>query len=1700
MDSGLLQTPGRASPRAAPPDSSPAPAPQELDDQLHSRTHSSPASATSTPGPGDSGSPFAEITTSAFNSGGADLPPLHQTVPDSGPNRAATAPTDGGKDPNSSVHSVAFGSSTTRPFATPLKLLPPLKDIEPIVTPKSFGVAKDVPKASALVGNDEVGARRSPPILPEVDEDVEDAFDASANDTFAKAPEQGSGRGTAAASHLEAAAAFVGLEPSQFMLLGEDLVARLAQRAHAYQGVQSELSFFKLNQEHLNLVHAAKYDALHKKMTRLALLNDTLSAQNETLTEKMQQSGQTTAALSEQVTTLSQKVRDAENAQSRLQLAQEDEVRSRDDEIARLHAVEHKLTKSNVKLSQLVSQLTKDLSEEASAKFLLKLDLTKASNELAYTLKQKEWYAQQLKAVQDKYTELIKKHETEYLQSTSQHEALALQHEYVSAAKQELEARNKDLLLQHDSMGAKILKLEAGLKADRAKFAKELAANEEIAELRQIQLQEREERIKQLEQYADELKEQAGGSLGKMQRVLDEREETIAALEVKLKRTEDALGGELQKDADLPRVSASAEAILKSSSLCISLLALYTEFTMAKKEIVLERTQKEKLATQLQHFVAELESRKPAIANYRAQVQFYEKSLKEHVDKMEALRAVKTAADKECGRLRARLGAVEAEKAALKQLLQDLGRQLCYYLIHSNLKESHDAPLTASERRVIDQILAKSGAGDGAGDTDTDVLISERLVVFANVAELQKRNEELVAAVRQLGRELEHKDLQAVGLELAAVDEAKDAILTLQSELDSVTARLDAVTQECDMLRASGSLVGDTRGADVRALADTNAELMQRVKELDAAQHALQQKSETRVRELTEKLAAETGAGERLRAEVASAKHAAQLAESRLVHAQSVAESTQKMAEHVRSEVEFWKRQAAKQEEMLVAKSNALRDEEQRVGEVGGRLHDAQVEREQLSAAHDALRAEIERVRADKMQLGTFVASLQALLAEREASAQDLTSKLLQSLVNYQTLQERISEKDERIQVLSAQAELALKAQNLKLEQVGQLSQRMLEAKTQLGEKSTQVEQCRRDLEQCRRELERRKSRTSPDDAAVFDGASVLRLEYEDVKAALSDAEQQVHEFSGIARAAEDALQSAAASHAEYKTTMEQTVRALENDKQALAGSVGAKEADANALRDTIRVSEDRFRAELLQLQAQLQETAYKAQAYDDMKRDMERQLDAVAADLRNQVTLHSDLAQRCDAKAHEAEQLNEQVARQKDEMAAVQGAAAEAAEQLRRAREQKAAAEAVLGEKQAAHDEELQAAKARITDLECQYNLALNQVELQAKAAVSGADSGADDTDMRDELRQVVRFLRREKDSAGARAEQLAHDAQTLRTELDRVSFELATAKAQQARLETHKVNVDASAQEHARLMEQLDQLNLLRESNVTLRAQGQELQRRAEAAEAALRAKEQKSAAPASGNTAAVQEQEMRLVHEENERLRERLAGNEDYKQLMQRFENLKAEFKTKLQAHRNRNKELERQIEARDAEAQKAPETEKEMAMLKDQTAKLAAEKDSAVKKLAAEKDAALRKVEDEKNVAKKLAAEKDAALKKLADVELRLDKAADADAENIADFDAERKKLAAASDAEKKRLAAEHDKKIAALQEKFEERLAREKKSVEASAEKKCEFKLRVLNRKLERFERDRKEREGKRPLPGGKPAAKKAKDALTRRET
>ena len=107
---------------------------------------------------------------------------------------------------------------------------------------------------------------------------------------------------------------------------------------------------------------------------------------------------------------------------------------------------------------------------------------------------------------------------------------------------------------------------------------------------------------------------------------------------------------------------------------------------------------------------------------------------------------------KDAKRLRSRVAENENELVSMKRLLKDLGRQLCFYLIHSKIRDNSENPLTAAEKKSIEKILSQTGNFDEENETDSDKLISERLLEFKNIIELQQRNEELLVAIRQLSK------------------------------------------------------------------------------------------------------------------------------------------------------------------------------------------------------------------------------------------------------------------------------------------------------------------------------------------------------------------------------------------------------------------------------------------------------------------------------------------------------------------------------------------------------------------------------------------------------------------------------------------------------------------------------------------------------------------------------------------------------------------------------------------------------------------------------------------------------------------------------------------------------------------------------------------------------------------------------------
>ncbi len=88
-----------------------------------------------------------------------------------------------------------------------------------------------------------------------------------------------------------------------------------------------------------------------------------------------------------------------------------------------------------------------------------------------------------------------------------------------------------------------------------------------------------------------------------------------------------------------------------------------------------------------------------------------------------------------------------------------MGRQGQQLLIQIEIRDDDEGPLSSEERYALQKAL--DGTLEEQYESDTDRLISQRLVVFKNVVYLQKKNQELLKITRQLGREMENNESQS---------------------------------------------------------------------------------------------------------------------------------------------------------------------------------------------------------------------------------------------------------------------------------------------------------------------------------------------------------------------------------------------------------------------------------------------------------------------------------------------------------------------------------------------------------------------------------------------------------------------------------------------------------------------------------------------------------------------------------------------------------------------------------------------------------------------------------------------------------------------------------------------------------------------------------------------------------------------------
>ena len=217
-------------------------------------------------------------------------------------------------------------------------------------------------------------------------------------------------------------------------------------------------------------------------------------------------------------------------------------------------------------------------------------------------------------------------------------------------------------------------------------------------------------------------------------------------------------------------------------------------------------------------------------------------------------------------------------------------------------------------------------------------------------------------------------------------------------------------------------------------------------------------------------------------------------------------------------------------------------------------------------------------------------------------------------------------------------------------------------------------------------------------------------------------------------------------------------------------------------------------------------------------------------------------------------------------------------------------------------YERELQEVRARADDLVKQNNILHQQFENLSSQAQqiqqhtesdltrleANHESQAGREDSIEGLREVIKYLRREKEIVDIKYELLQQENRRLKQQLDRTTTELDEARVLLMSEREKQANAATSSAQHQELLAKINELNLLRESNVTLRHENERNLRRATELEAKV-SDLTSQLSPLEERSRSLQaeveskDDQIRLLTEDNERWKHR------NQQILQKYERI-------------------------------------------------------------------------------------------------------------------------------------------------------------------------------------------------------------------
>ncbi|CCK69752.1 Mlp1p KNAG_0C06590 [Huiozyma naganishii CBS 8797] len=370
----------------------------------------------------------------------------------------------------------------------------------------------------------------------------------------------------------------------------------------------------------------------------------------------------------------------------------------------------------------------------------------------------------------------------------------------IEQAKELASIRQHDYEADLDSKTGALVSKEEELRLAKSERASLISQTERLSQ----ELLQRDADIRQLvdadklrqDEYTDEINLQKHRA-----RLLQEQ---VASLEKEAK----LVGHETEPEYEIP--PPGEEVALQQRSHSISMDSLLTgndetshsmselnnNISILSNRLKRETLSKQKLEKQVHKFVTELEQTAPIIKSFKQKSEQSDAQIHKLQLHLEHVTKDKETIFQEVEQYKKQLEQISGQDKILRRERFDLARQLQYLLLNGFVKDSDD-PLTSSEFSYIKEILNTDPEEGNTSSTDSQLIISKRMLKFKSIVELQQQNINLLSAVRTLSDRAEtlERKLES-GDSIEAINEAKQTLLDLQQYNSSLEAKVESLTNK----------------------------------------------------------------------------------------------------------------------------------------------------------------------------------------------------------------------------------------------------------------------------------------------------------------------------------------------------------------------------------------------------------------------------------------------------------------------------------------------------------------------------------------------------------------------------------------------------------------------------------------------------------------------------------------------------------------------------------------------------------------------------------------------------------------------------------------------------------------------------------------------------------------------------------------